>query len=253
MPAVKGVSLQHPGNSLATWLASNHPDIFLALYQKARQANTAKQIKRNGLKGLGQDETSFDSGTTTTFDTADVSSPDPPLQTFSIDFNAPPSTLLTDSTADGSSFLSSVGSSSTASGSTLGSVLGSVGSGILSAIGSVGSYLASPTGLNAASGVAKAVYGAQAASAAAQTIQTQIARTAANQTAAPITYAQNAAGQLVPVYATQTPQGAVYQPLTSQGLQSLTPSGLTQFLSQYGLWVLGAGVAVLALMARRSP
>jgi hypothetical protein len=50
---------------------------------------------------------------------------------------------------------------------------------------------------------------------------------------------------VIPVYATQTPQGAVYQPLSPQGIASLTPSSFNVFLSQYGLWL---GLGVLGLV-----
>ena len=153
--------------------------------------------------------------------------------------------------ASGTNFLSSVGNALTSAGSTVGSVLSSAGTGVLSAIGAVGSFIGSSQGAAALTNLTKAYYGAQTANATAQAqqavTQAQIARLQAGQVAAPITYTTNAAGQVVPVVATQTPSGTLYQPLTSSTLSSLTPSGLTVFLSQYWPWLALAGLGLWAL------
>lgn len=238
--------LDVPGNSLAAWLASHHPDLFVAMAQKARAAQMAQKIKLHGLRGLGDD------GTTTTFDdSAGSGSPDVGLQQLSVDTSSiVPANYLSDSTDTGSSFLSSIGNGLTSAGSTVASALGSVGSGVFSALGSVGSYLTSTAGLSGLTGLATTYFGGQAAISTAKTqqavLQAQATRVAAGQTVAPITYQRDASGNLVPVYATNTPQGTVYQPLSAAGLGSLTPSALSVFFSQYGLWIALAGAAVLA-------
>lgn len=262
----QAVSLKNPGNSLAAWLAGHHPDVFLALYSKAKQAqakSTARGIARR-LGRLADDDSGGGLDTVTV--TADTSTPpdysqltlaptDSGLQTIAFDSSSftPPADLLTDSPTDasGSSFLSSVGSAITSAGSTLGGVLSSAGSGVLSGIGAVGSFLSSSSGLSALTNVAKSYFTAQAANtqAAAQqaVVNAQIARAASGQPAAPITYTTNAAGQVVPVVATQTPAGTVYSPLTSSTLSSLTPSSLQVFLSQYGLWLVLGGLGLFLL------
>jgi len=231
---VKALPLHKPGNSLAVWLAAHHPDLFLAALKQAQAQRVASRMK---LQGLGQD------GITTTFD------PEPALQTITVDTaSITPNDFLTDTTPSGSSFLDSIGSGFTSAGSTVGGALSSAGSSILGALGSVGSYLTSPTGLNSLTGLAKTYFAAQGAASTAQTqqavLQAQIGRAATGQRAAPITYTTGANGLPVAVYATQTPQGTVYQPLSQQGIQSLTPSPISVFFGQYGLYI-GLGVAAL--------
>ncbi len=245
--------LDVPGNSLAAWLAGHHPDLFLTLLQQAKAANVAQKIKLNGLRGLADD------GVTTTFDPtpAEVSLPDPGLQQITVDTSAiVPANYLTDATDTGSGFLSSVGSALASTGSSIGSALGSVGSGVLGALGSVGSYLTSTGGLNSLTGLAKTYFAAQGATATAQTqqavLQAQVSRAATGQPVAPITYQRDAYGNVVPVYATNTPQGSVYQPLSAQGIANLTPSSLSVFFSQYGLWLGLGALALFGFAALRS-
>ncbi len=251
---VKGLRTDIPANALAAWIAAHHPDLFLALAQKAKAAQTAQQIKLKGLRSLADDPPLFDIGV----DIPDVSPSigpsfdfsEPGLQTITFDSDSiVPSSFVTDATDTGASWLSNIGSNPTSSGSSIGSTLANVGSSVLGALGSVGSYLTSPAGLNAATGLAKTIFQTQATVAQAQTqqavLQAQTNLVATGQQPAPIRYTTNAAGQLVPVYTTQTPQGAVYQPLSPQGIASLTPSSFNVFLSQYGLWI---GLGVLGLV-----
>lgn len=237
---IKGVSLDQPGNSLAAWLAVNHPDLFLAMFKQAQSAKLANNVKQAGLRGLADDF-------------------EPTLQQINVDTSSiMPGSFLTDATSSGSSWLDSVGSGLTSTGSTVGGVLSSVGSGLLSAVGNVGSFFTSSQGLNSLAGVAKSYFAAQAAGSTAVTqaavLGAQMGRVQTGRAVAPITYSRDANGALVPVYATQTPQGAIYQPLSSQGIASLTPSGVSLFLSRYGIWI-GVGVITLAvgysMMARR--
>lgn len=251
---VKALKVDQPGNSLAVWLAAHHPDLFLAAFRQAQAAKTKQGVQKLGLLGLGR---LADDGITTTFDDSSAFSPsfapvgiDPGLQSITFDTSSIelPDNLLSDATDSGAGFLSSLGSGITSAGTSVGGVLSSAGSGILSALGSVGSYLTSNAGLTNLTNLAKTYYGAQAASSQAQTqaavVQAQISRAATGQPAAPITYTTNAQGQVVPVYATQTPAGAIYQPLTSQGIANLTPSSVSVFLSQYGIYI-GLGVAAI--------
>jgi hypothetical protein len=272
---IQVLSVKNPGNSLSVWLAGHHPDLFLTMLQHARQQQASRAIQSRGLKGfrgLGQDD-----GTTTTFDTADTFDPsvpttvnipgwtpgeapstpsvEPDLQTLTLDTSqvaSLPADLVTDATPAGTDFLTSIGNATTSAGSTIGSVLGTGVSGVLSALGSVGSVVASPAGLNLLGQVAKSYFGAQAANAQAQTQQavlaTQIARTTTGNLAAPITYAPTATGSVVPVYQTQTPNGPVYQTLSSQGLASLTPSSISVFFSQYQTAILIGAAVLLAFV-----
>jgi len=107
---VKALKVDEPGNSLATWLAAHHPDLFLALFKKAQAANMKKGIQKLGVLAMGR--LADEAGTTTTFDTP-ASDPfsDPGLTTvtYNPDYSPLPSNLLSD-TGDGSGFLSSVAS-----------------------------------------------------------------------------------------------------------------------------------------------
>lgn len=248
---IRVLNTQKPGPSLAIWLAYHHPDLFLATLRKARAAQATKK-PLGWLRGLGQDDsggtTTFfgDDGTTTVTD--NITPSEPALQTITVDQSALstlPDNLISDAADSGA--LSTIASGATSNGSSLGTMIGGGISGMLGALGSVASYASSPGGLNTIGGIAKSWFGAQAASAQAQTqqavLQAQIARTATNQLAAPITYTRNAAGQLVPIYTNGSP-------LTKQGLANLTPSAVSVFLSQYGVWVLVAGAVVYALSRR---
>lgn len=233
---ITGVDANRPGNSLAIWLASHHPDLFLAMFKKAQAERVASSAKLGGLRSLGRLGDDFE----------------PSLQSISFDagsISQLPSTFIADDGSTGTDFLTNVASSATSSGSTVGNVLSSVGTGILGALGSVGGYLTSSSGLNALTSLAKTYYSAQTSAnnaTTAQVLQTQISRAATNKVAAPVTY-QNG----VPVYATQTPTGTVYQQLTPAGISALGSSGLNVFLHQYGVWIAVAGAAVFALTRLR--
>lgn len=238
---VKALKIDEPGNSLAAWFAAHHPDLFLAMFKKAQAANMKKGIQKLGVLAMGR--LGDDGGGTTTFE-APASDPftDPGLTsaTFNPAYSPLPANLISDAGGSGSTFLSSVANGVTSAGSTIGDALGSFGTSVLGALGSVGSWLGTSAGQNVASTLVKIAL--PTASPAAQTAQTQVTRVAAGQLAAPITYVQ---GQ--PVYATNTPTGTVYQPLSPQGLAALTPSSVTVFLNQYGLWIAVAALGSLGL------
>lgn len=241
---VRVLDIKQPGNSLATWLALHHPDIFLAAFSKARQAKIAKGIGQLGrLAMLGDD-----SGVTfaepalqeITFDTSDLTA-------------SLPSNWLSDATDSGAALLNSIGNSPTSQGSTVGGALSSFGTGILGALGAVGSFLSSPIGItsvkNVATGILQAQGDANTAATQQAVLAAQLGRTATNQPVAPITYQRNAAGQLVPVYASQTANGTVYSPLSSGQLSSLTPSSMSVFFHQYGMWIAAAVAGVFVVRA----
>jgi hypothetical protein len=250
---IKALRTDIPANALAAWIAAHHPDLFLALHQQAKAAQTAQKIKLKGLRSLADDAPILDIGV----DIPDVSPSigssfgfEPGLQSITVDTDSiVPSSFVTDATDTGSSWLSNIGSNPTSSGSSIGSTLANLGSSVLGALGSVGSYLTSPTGLNAATSLAKTIFQTQATVAQAQTQQAVLAaqtgRVATGVQPAPIRYTTDGNGNLIPVYASQTPQGAVYQPLSPQGIASLTPSSFNVFLSQYGIWI---AVGVLGLV-----
>lgn len=250
---IRVLKVDQPGNSLATWLAAHHPDLFLTVFKRAQAAQLAQRIQQRGLRGLGD-------GVTTTFDDPSpmgISAPPVGLQEITVDTNSiVPASFLSDATDTGSGFLASLGGGLTSVGSSIGGVLGSVGSGVLGALGSVGSYLTSPVGLNNLTGLAKTYFATQGAVSTAQTqqavLQAQVSRAATGQTAAPITYQRDAYGNVVPVYATQTPQGSVYQPLSPQGIANLTHSSFSVFLSQYGLWLGLGGFALVTFIVLRN-
>lgn len=252
---IKALRTDVPANALAAWIAAHHPDLFLALHQQAKAALTAQKIKLKGLRALADDPPLVDIAVDIPDVSPSISSSadflaDPGLESITVDTDSiVPSSFVTDATDTGANWLSNIGSNPTSSGSSIGSTLASVGSSVLGALGSVGSYLTSAQGLNAATSLAKTIFQSQATVAQAQTqqavLQAQTNRVATNQQPLPIRYTTNAAGQAIPVYATQTPQGAVYQPLSPQGIASLTPSQFNVFLSQYGLWI---GLGVLGLV-----
>lgn len=241
---VKALKVDEPGNSLSVWLAAHHPDLFLALFKKAQAANMKKGIQKLGLLAMGHlgdgDTTTFEAPASDTF-----SDPGLTTATFNPDYSPLAPNLISDAGGSGSGFLSDVANGFTSAGSTIGDVLHSFGSTVLGALGSVGSFLGTPAGQNVATTLVKIAL--PTGSPAAQTAQTQVTRVAAGQTTAPLTYITNPQGQQVPVYATNTPTGTVYQPLSPQGLASLTPSSVTVFLNQYGLWIAVAGLGILGL------
>lgn len=252
---IKVLRTDHPGSSLAIWLAVHHPDLFVATVRAARAARTGKTLQGGGLGRLAQGdslETFTPDLQTVSFDPGSVSVPfTPDLQTISFDPGSMP--LPDNLISDSSGILDTIGSGVTSAGTTVGSALGSGSSGLLSLVGQAGSYLASPSGIKTLSSLGQSYFQSQTANANAQTqaavLQTQIARAATGQPVAPITYTTAANGQLVPVYTSSTPQGALYRPLTPQGLASLTPSSVSVFLSQYGMYLVVAAVAVVALGA----
>lgn len=240
--------------NLSYWLYKIHPDIFNALL------NTAKG-RPSGLGALGDDgsdflpgitplpdDTSYDVGNFVTsnsgsISTSDISasvSPDlvslPAPQTVgaaSSDFYPGISPMpAADTTADVGNFLAN--SNAPSSG---GSTASTIDPPTASNVGSVAGVLTA--GLGALAAVTTAIV--KAGTPQASTIATQASRAAAGLTAAPITYAYNSAGQLVPVISSAS-TGTVGA-LSPQTLASL---GIPTTWAPY---VLPALVGVIVLVA----
>jgi hypothetical protein len=268
---IKALDVGKPAGSLSYWLAVHHPDLFLTVYKQAQTARNAAALNR-GMGRFAQDDGSdLFSFTSTpdddsnplnlTFDTSSAISPDltsftPGLTDVTVDSSvtdiAP--NLVSDATDAGNQAVSQAANAPTSNGSTLGGTLASAGSSVLGALGTVASTLTNPTVVASLASAAKAYFTAQGQVQAAQTqaavLNTQLARVAAGQTTAPITYVTGANGQQIPAYVTQGPNGPIYTPVSSSALASLTPSSLSVFLSQNGIWVV-IGLGVLALLATR--
>lgn len=232
--------------SLAVWLLKTHPPLFAALSVQAQRARV------RGLGRLGDGETTlFDTGSTfapdiaadMTPNLAPISFAEPDLQSLTFDssslavpdYSMASQDQLPIATDSGGGFFSSVGSA------------------LSSAVAGVGSFLTSTQGLSSLTNLASTYFKAQATSDVARTqaavLQSQVARAANGQVAAPIGYTRNPyTGALTPVL--QTANG--YAPLNVAG--TALPAGLSNFVSQYGLWlVLGLiGVSVVLSVSRRS-
>lgn len=213
------------GVNLAYWLYRVHPAIFNAL--AAQAPRTAR------LSGLGDDGVSFDTGSVPTFEigTSDVGT----TTTFDVSSQIDPQLLslpdpvLTDvgigaATSDVSVPIDTSVNAAPAASST----------GLGSALGSVGSFLASATGLGAVTNLATAIYRSGTPQAA--TIATQVARVNNGASPAPITYAYNTQGQLVPVLSQAG--GTSGLALTQQTLGSLVPSSWQRYAIPVGLGLL---------------
>jgi len=213
------------GLALARWLAETHPGLLLHLNAQipARAAIPPRPVGVS-LRGLGDDDFTLSPVTIDMSEPSliDVTSGiDSGVSLPSFDFSA-----TGNSAADPSSggFLSSIGS----------------------AISNVGSFLTTGGGLNTLANTATAYFKAQQTANNAQVstavLQAQAARAGVGASPAAVSYVTNPlTGQLTPVLSTAG--GAV--PLTNSLLNSLTPGGFTQFLNQYGLYLLlGAGVLI---------
>jgi len=216
---------------LAAWIYATHPKLFQKLLAKANAAKAgaskAKNISGFGcncppqaLRGFGA-APGFGDLTLQPIDISAVTSATDPV-----------SSALTDTSGSSGGFWSGLGSD-----------LSSIGSDVLSGVGSVGSYLTSGSGLSSLTGLANTYFASQAVQSQANTqqavLQAQAQRVASGYSPAPVTYQQNAQGQLVPVY--QSASG--YTPLNSSGIAALT-TGLGGLPS----WALPVGLGVAGLL-----
>jgi hypothetical protein len=203
------------GVNLAYWLAKVHPELFNALIAPAAQRQ--RKMGALGDDGSGLDftidypsgysagDTSYLSSQIPTIDPSLLALPDPQLSSVGIDAALTTPSVPIDT------------SGATAPTSSAGGLGG--------ALASIGSFLSSAAGLTSLSNLATAVYKANTPQAA--TVATQIARVQGGTTPAPITYAYNSAGQLVPVLAKANTAGVS---LTPQSLAGLVPSSLTPYV-----------------------
>jgi hypothetical protein len=122
-------------------------------------------------------------------------------------------------------------------------VLSSIGTTLGDAASAVGDWISNPQNINSLSSVATAYFRSQTPSvgnAQNAVFQTQLQRSQYGQMPVPINYAQNASGQVVPMY-----NGQVLSPTQ---LQSLQPN----FLQKYGLVLaVGGGALFLILLLSR--
>lgn len=119
-------------------------------------------------------------------------------------------------------------------------VAGKVASGLGTAVKTVGTFLGSEAGQSALSALVASKYGSNSMQTA--VVNTQLNRTQAGQTPAPIeTRYDPATGVYTPVLTQQT--GTTYE-LNPQLLNQLQPT----FIEKYGLWMVGLGFGVVALI-----
>jgi len=222
------------GLALARWIAATHPGLLLTL---ARQI-PKKPVVPITVRGLGDDAPTFDL-------------PDPAMLDVTSSLNVADPTLVdvTSSLDVGQPLFDFSAAGSTDSG-TSGGFLSSIGN----AISSVGSFLTTGGGLNALANTASAYFNSQSTAKNAQVqtavLQAQSARALTGAAPANVSYVTNPlTGQVTPVL--NTAGGTV--PLSSSLLSSITPSGLSAFLSQYGLWLALGAAGLVVLTSLRNP
>jgi hypothetical protein len=227
--------------NLAYWLYKVHPEIFSSLLNQSRaQTSTMGALGQDDggdflpgislmpdvtsdVSDIGSFSASSDVGSFVPSDIGATISPD--LWDFQPE--------LSDVSFDSSSSLVTPISSGTTSA--INTAAANIDSSTASSIGSVASLLTA--GLGSLAAITTAVY--KAGSPQATTIAAQAQRAAAGAPAAPLTYAYNSSGQLVPVLQTGAQSGVA---LTPQNLSSLVPSS-------WGQYVIPVGVGVLVAIA----
>ena len=123
------------------------------------------------------------------------------------------------------------------------SAASTVANAVAPAVKSVGSFLGSQAGQNILATAVALKYGS--GSSQAGIIGTQVNRTQAGQTPAPIqTVYDTSTGTYVPVLNQVTNQGTVQYPVSGSVLNQLQPS----FIDRYGVWLVGAGIGVVLLI-----
>jgi hypothetical protein len=221
---------------LAHWVSVNHPAIFNALYkqaQKAQLGDDSVDLSPVTVDTSGIDFSNIDYGTATDSSSAtDLLgiNTDPQLTDISL-----PASLSPDNAASvlGIPQINTPVSSSP-------SVTSQIASGVGSVVSAVGSFLASPGGAQSLVNLAKAI-----ATTNTPVINTQVSRAVSGLAPAPISYVTNPyTGALTPVL--NTPYGTAN--VNGQVLSALSGSGLSQFVSQYGLY-LAAGLLLVMLAA----
>jgi hypothetical protein len=117
---------------------------------------------------------------------------------------------------------------------------GKIASGLSTTVQGVGNFLSSPAGASALSAIAAAKYGQ--GSATQSVIATQLSRTSAGQTPAPIeTVYDTTSGTYIPVIN----QSGQQYPVSPQLLAQLQPP----FFERYGLWIAGGALGLVLLVS----
>lgn len=213
------------GMRLAAWIYKNHPTLFNALVAKARAAAAAKSKIAN-ISGLGC-----------------VSCDGAPSVK---GFGALGQGFFSSIGSDLSGMLGSSSGSSSSGGfwSGLGSDLSSLGSDVTSGISDVGSYLTTGGGLSSLTSLANTYFAGKAVATQANmqqaVLNAQTQRVASGYSPAPVAYSTNSAGQTVPYLATSSG----YSPLTTQGIASLSSTGIPSWLP----WAAAGAVGVFLLL-----
>lgn len=244
----------NPAQQFAVWLEKEHPDIYAHVYMTARQSH---------FRGFGDDASD---GSNIASDVAAMDTSSQDLREsggYDTSSSAP---VLSDPTISDVS-VSDVGISSP---NIVTQPASGTASGVLDSLSQIGSWLISPQGLTTVANTAGAVLKVQQAQATAQLQRQVIAananRAAAGQSVVPITYTQNAQGQVIPVYDTGTmslmppeletaiQQGRAHMvslPDGSTGYAIDNPT-LNSLLGSTGipLWGWGLGLLLLVLLAR---
>lgn len=237
--------MSHAAQQLAEWIGDTHPDFYSVLYSYVARRNQANATRYARLRGFGDDGDDLTEFVPDLGDDSDTSAPtysDSDL--ISSQYTAPSIDIPTLTSSDLSppplSANLSMPDSGTLDVSTDNSGAGflqSVGSGIASAASSVGSFLTSAQGLSDVTKLATAYFQLQNnkvnAQIQTQVLQAQASRAAAGAAPAPITYALNSAGQLVPIYSVAA--GSVLPVALAGAVQSgasqyiTTPNGVSGY------------------------
>jgi hypothetical protein len=252
MASVTVLKLDTPGRSFAYWLALNVPDLFLYQFKRAQRASLATKVST----GLGQDDSDDDESDEGDDDTGSdesdigaasdagsnvLEASETPQELLNIPDgieDVDTTQLNSDLVALNSEAMSDVSESLAASSDSTPST-----STAANMVATVGNSLTAPS-LTVLSNAALAYFQASNNAALADVFTAQLANAAAGNQALPLTTVTDASGQTSPALVTAS--GA--QPLTAAQVQALTPSALTVFLAQYGVW-LGVGAAVLLVIA----
>ncbi len=135
-------------------------------------------------------------------------------------------------------------------------ILSNVGGAFSTAVKGVGTWISNPENMKSLVALGGTYFATQAAKDAANAqiamLQTQADRAQSGQTAAPISYTYDAAGNPVPVYTGSSlipglgnqvalPSGQLGYTMSPNALATLQPS----FIQKYGLWLVGGGVVLV--------
>jgi hypothetical protein len=257
------LNLKEPGTSLAFWLANNVPDLFLWEWRRVRRRMIAANAKQ-----LGQDVDDDDDDGSGDFDIGDdtvdlaaapagVLTPDAspqstlgiqPVEVTPLDPSGALEELDSSQVPVDGDAVTAAGAQSGSSGQTIASAASSSGLSTANVIGAVGQALTSNQEIAALSNAALTYFATQGSPAMADVLATQLATVASGAPAQALTTAATAAGDVPAQVSTGADGAQSVTPLTAAQLAALTPSGLTVFWAQYGVYV-GVGVAFAVVLA----